>query len=261
METNHNTPDKNTIEQLLSRGIETIEVRASLEKRLLSGEQLRVKFGVDPTSPDLHLGHAVALFKLRQLQDLGHTIILLIGDFTATIGDPSGRSESRPMLTAQQIEQNWKTYKEQAGKILDVGKAEVRRNHEWFSQWSLTQLLELYSKFTVSRILERDDFTKRLQTGGELSMLEVAYPMLQGYDSFELHADIELGGSDQLFNMLMGRKVQKRLGQEPQDVIAVPLLEGLDGSKKMSKSSGNYISLQATPADMYGKLMSLPDTW
>lgn len=253
------TANKEKINQLLNKGVETIEVKASLEKRLLGGETLRVKFGVDPTSPDLHLGHAVGLFKLRQWQELGHKVIFLIGDFTASIGDPSGRSEARPMLSPKQIEENWQTYKEQASKILDINNVEVRRNHEWYGGWSLAQLLELYSKFTVSRVLERDDFTKRMQTGGELSMLELAYPMLQGYDSYALHADVELGGSDQLFNMLMGRKVQKRLGQSPQDVMAVSLLEGTDGVKKMSKSAGNYIGLQETPVNMLGKLMRVPD--
>lgn len=251
--------DKEKITRLLERGVETIEVRAHLEKRLLAGDKLRVKFGVDPTTPDLHLGHAVGLIKLRHWQELGHQVIFLIGDFTATIGDPSGRSEARPMLGPAQIEANWQSYQQQAGKILDMSQVEVRRNHEWYSGWSLAQLLELYAKFTVSRILERDDFTKRLKDGGELSMLELAYPMLQGYDSYELHADVELGGRDQLFNMLMGRKVQKRLGQEPQDVMTVPLLEGTDGIKKMSKSLGNYISVQENAAGMFGKLMSVPD--
>lgn len=252
--------NKEKITQLLNRGVESIEVRSNLEKRLLGGEKLRVKFGVDPTSPDLHLGHAVGLIKLRQWQELGHQVIFLIGDFTASIGDPSGRTEARPMLGPKQIEDNWQSYQAQASKILDISKAEVRRNHEWFGSWSLAQLLELYAKFTVSRVLERDDFTKRMQAGGELSMLELAYPMLQGYDSYALHADVELGGSDQLFNMLMGRKVQKRLGQTSQDVMAVSLLEGTDGVKKMSKSLSNYIGLQESPVNVFGKLMSVPDS-
>lgn len=231
-----------------------------LRQRLEAGGELRVKFGVDPTAPDLHLGHAVVLRKLAQWQQLGHRVILLIGDFTATIGDPSGRNEARPMLSPQQVEENWQSYRQQAGSILDMERVEVRRNGEWYSRWSLAQLLELYAKFTVSRVLERDDFQKRMGAGGELSMLELAYPMLQGYDSYELHADVEMGGSDQLFNMLMGRKVQKRLGQEPQDVVATPLLEGTDGVRKMGKSYGNYISLREPANEMFGKLMSIPDS-
>lgn len=247
------------LDELLTRGVEAIEVAGHLRGRLLAGEKLRVKFGVDPTAPDLHLGHAVVLRKLAQWQKLGHRVILLIGDFTATIGDPSGRNESRPMLSPQQVEENWQSYREQAGAIVDMSKVEIRRNGEWYSRWSLAQLLELYAKFTVSRVLERDDFQKRMAGGGELSMLELAYPMLQGYDSYELHADVEMGGSDQLFNMLMGRKVQKRLGGSVQDVIATPLLEGTDGVRKMGKSYGNYIALREPASDMFGKLMSVPD--
>jgi tyrosyl-tRNA synthetase len=247
------------IDELLTRGVETVEVESHLRQRIQAGEQLRIKLGVDPTAPDLHLGHAVVLRKLAQWQQLGHQVILLIGDFTATIGDPSGRNDARPMLSPQQIEDNWKSYQEQVSSFLDMSKVEVRRNGEWYSHWSLAQLLELYSKFTVSRVLERDDFTKRMQSGGELSMLELAYPMLQGYDSFELHADVEMGGSDQLFNMLMGRKVQKRLGSDVQDVIATPLLEGTDGVRKMGKSYGNYIALREPAPSMFGKLMSVPD--
>lgn len=247
------------IEELLTRGVEAIEVADHLRERLQAGEQLRVKFGVDPTSPDLHLGHAVVLRKLAQWQQLGHRVILLIGDFTATIGDPSGRNDARPMLSPQQVEENWQSYQQQAGAIVDMSKVEVRHNAEWYSRWSLAQLLELYGKFTVSRVLERDDFAKRMAGGGELSMLELAYPMLQGYDSFELHADVEMGGSDQLFNMLMGRKVQKRLGGGVQDVMATPLLEGIDGVRKMGKSYGNYIAMNEAAPSMFGKLMSVPD--
>ncbi len=247
------------IDELLTRGVETVEVADHLRSRLEGGEQLRIKFGVDPTAPDLHLGHAVVLRKLAQWQQLGHRVILLIGDFTATIGDPSGRNDARPMLSPQQVEENWQSYQQQAGTIVDMSKVEVRRNGEWYSRWSLAQLLELYGKFTVSRVLERDDFAKRMAGGGELSMLELAYPMLQGYDSYELHADVEMGGSDQLFNMLMGRKVQKRLGGGVQDVMATPLLEGTDGVRKMGKSYGNYIAINEPAPSMFGKLMSVPD--
>ncbi len=247
------------IDELLTRGVEAVEVADHLRSRLEGDGTLRVKFGVDPTSPDLHLGHAVVLRKLAQWQQLGHQVILLIGDFTATIGDPSGRNDARPMLSPQQVEENWQSYRQQAGAIVDMSKVEVRHNGEWYSRWSLAQLLELYGKFTVSRVLERDDFAKRMAGGGELSMLELAYPMLQGYDSYELHADVEMGGSDQLFNMLMGRKVQKRLGSAVQDVVATPLLEGTDGVRKMGKSYGNYIALREPAPSMFGKLMSVPD--
>lgn len=252
-------PSHAAIDELLTRGVETVEVADHIRQRLEAGDRLRVKFGVDPTAPDLHLGHAVVLRKLAQWQQLGHRVIFLIGDFTATIGDPSGRNEARPMLSPQQIEENWQSYQQQAGAIVDMSEVEVRHNAEWYSHWSLAQMLELYGKFTVSRILERDDFAKRMAGDGELSMLELAYPMLQGYDSYELHADVEMGGSDQLFNMLMGRKVQKRLGGSVQDVVATPLLEGTDGVRKMGKSYGNYIAMNEPAPSMFGKLMSVPD--
>ena len=247
------------VEELLTRGSEEVIEKDHLRGELASGRKLRVKFGIDPTSPYLHLGHSVPLRKLRQFQELGHQVILLIGDFTAKIGDPSGRSETRPMLTDSDIRKNMKTYKKQAGLILDMKKVEVRYNSEWYAKKGVAFLFELSSKFTVARILERDDFKKRLKEDVDISMLETLYPLLQGYDSVALEADVEIGGTDQKFNLLMGRKVQKRYGKKEQDVMTVPLLEGLDGTHKMSKSLGNFVGLTDDAESMYGKIMSLPD--
>lgn len=248
--------DMNT---LLERGVEEIIDKAHLEERLSKGEKLRVKLGIDPTAKDLHLGHTVVLRKLRQFQDEGHQAVFIIGDFTATIGDPSGRSELRPSLTSDQIKENMKNYLMEVGKVIDVKKAEIRYNSEWYKDKGLEFLMELTSKFTVARVLERDDFQKRLKGDQDVGLLEILYPILQGYDSFEIKADVELGGTDQKFNLLMGRKVQKRFGQAEQDIITVPLIEGLDGVKKMSKSLGNYIGLSDNAIDMFGKVMSVPD--
>ncbi|TAL19405.1 tyrosine--tRNA ligase [Patescibacteria group bacterium] len=244
---------------LSSRFIQDVVVRASLENKLASGRKLRVKIGMDPTAPDLHLGHAVALRLLRRFQNAGHTIVFIIGDFTAKIGDPSGKSKTRPMLDAPAIEANAKTYFEQVGLILDVKKAEIRRNSEWLGKLGFDDVIKLASKFTVARILERDDFAERFKSGSEISGHELLYPMMQAQDSVAVAADVEVGGTDQLFNMLAGRELQKKLGLPEQEVLTVPLLLGLDGTLKMSKSLGNYVGLRDKPEEMYGKLMSLPD--
>lgn len=252
--------DAEKIKELLERGVSEVIEYDSLEKKLRSGKKLRVKFGIDPTGTDLHLGHTVPLRKLRQFQDLGHQVILLIGDYTALIGDPTGRSQTRPVLTRDQVQENMKTYIDQAGKVLDMPKVEVRYNSEWYADKPGSFLMELTSKITVARILERDDFQKRLKEGVDIQMPEIIYPLLQGYDSVALNADVEIGGTDQKFNLLMGRKLQKRYDQPEQDVITVPILEGTDGEKKMSKSYGNYIALLDSPEEMFGKVMSIPDS-
>ncbi|MDO8486688.1 MAG: tyrosine--tRNA ligase [Candidatus Curtissbacteria bacterium] len=251
--------EENKIKQMLERGVEEVIDKEHLEARLRSGDVLRVKLGIDPTAPDLHLGHTVVLRKLKQFQEAGHKAILIIGDHTAMIGDPSGRNELRPQLTKEQVKRNMKNYLEEAGKVIDIKKAEVRRNSEWYDKKDIAFLLELTSKFTVARVLERDDFQKRIKEDRDIAMPEILYPLLQGYDSVEVKADVELGGTDQKFNLLMGRKVQKRYGLREQDVIMTPLLEGLDGVRKMSKSLGNYIGLSEEPANMFGKVMSIPD--
>ncbi|MRR12753.1 tyrosine--tRNA ligase, partial [bacterium] len=231
----------------------------ALKTKLESGRMLTIKLGVDPTAPDLHLGHAVPLRKLRQFQDLGHTVVLIIGDFTALIGDPSGRSTTRPPLTPEQIEANATTYIEQAFKVLDPQRTTMRRNSEWLGPMSFSDILKLTSHFTVARILERDDFQKRYREGVGISLHELLYPMAQAYDSVAIQADVELGGTDQLFNLLAGRELMEKMGLEPQVCLTLPLLEGTDGVQKMSKSYGNYIGLTDAPDDMFGKVMSVPD--
>jgi len=250
---------ENKIEEILTRGTNEVIIREHLKNRLLSGEKLRIKFGIDPTSPVLHLGHTVALRKLKQFQDLGHHIILLIGDYTARIGDPSGRSETRKMLSDEEIAENMKYYEKQAAKILDMDKVEVRHNGDWYNKKGALFLFELTSKVTVARAIERDDFKKRLKEDVDVSVLEVIYPLMQGYDSVELEADVEVGGTDQKFNLLMGRRIQRGFGKKEQDIITVPLLEGIDGVAKMSKSYGNYIGITEKPVDMFCKTMSIPD--
>ncbi len=230
-----------------------------LENQLKSGVKLRVKFGIDPTAPDLHLGHTVPLRKLRAFQDAGHTAVLIIGDFTAMIGDPSGKSSARPPLTAGEIKKNMKSYLAQAGSILDIKKTEIRYNSEWYKKGGVPLLYDLMSKVTIQRALERDDFQKRIKEGLDVTLLEVLYPLLQGYDSVAVRADVEIGGTDQKFNLLTGRKIQRRFGMAEQDILTTPLLEGTDGTRKMSKSVGNYIALRDTPYDMFGKIMSVPD--
>ena len=252
--------DQQKIEEILTRGVDEVIEKESLKKKLESGKQLRIKLGIDPTGSQLHIGHAVPLRKLKQFQDLGHQVILLIGDYTATIGDPSGRNETRPILSMEQIKENEKTYIDQAAKVLDMLKVEIRHNGEWYGQNNFTGLLmELTSKITVARILERDDFQKRIKEGSDIQMQEIMYPLLQGYDSVALEADVELGGTDQKFNLLMGRKIQKRYNQKEQDVITVPLLVGTDGVKKMSKTYDNFIALEDKANEMYGKTMSVAD--
>lgn len=251
--------DELKINRLLTRGVDEVVNKDNLEERLKKGEKLRIKLGIDPTAKDLHLGHTAVLRKLRQFQGLGHKAVFIIGDFTATIGDPSGRDTLRPVLMPKQIKDNMKNYLKEAGKVIDIKKTEVRYNSEWYKNKGLDFFMDLSRRFTVARILERDDFQKRLKNDVEVSLLEILYPILQGYDSLEVKADVELGGTDQKFNLLMGRKVQKRFDQPEQDIMTTPLLEGTDGVKKMSKSLGNYIGISDEPADMFGKVMSVPD--
>lgn len=245
--------------ELLTRGVEEVIVREHLEEALKSGRKLRVKFGIDPTAPDLHLGHTVPLRKLRAFQDLGHTAVLIIGDFTAMVGDPSGRSEARRLLTELDVRANMKTYLAQIGKVVDADAAEIRRNSEWYTKKGVGFLYDLFSKVTVQRATERDDFQKRIAEHQDVSVLEVIYPLLQGYDSVAVEADVEIGGSDQKFNLLMGRRIQGRYNQKEQDVLTTWLVEGTDGVRKMSKSLGNYIGLEEAPGEMFGKIMSIPD--
>ncbi len=253
--------DEQTINELLTRGVSEAIEKENLKKKLESGKRLRIKFGIDPTGSQLHIGHAVPLQKLRQFQKAGHQVILLIGDYTATIGDPSGRNETRPPLTQEQVKKNMETYVQQASKVIDINDIELRHNSEWYGKPDSARLfMELSSKITVARVLERDDFQKRLAEGSDIAMQEIMYPLLQGYDSVALQADVELGGTDQKFNLLMGRKLQKKYDQTEQDVVTVPILEGLDGEKKMSKTYGNFIGLTDKPEEMFGKIMSIPDS-
>jgi tyrosyl-tRNA synthetase len=243
----------------IKRGVNEIISTEELKKKLAAGKPLRIKLGVDPTAPDLHLGHTVLLNKLKTFQDLGHQIVFLIGDFTARIGDPSGRSETRKMMSSEDILKNANTYQEQVFKILDKSKTEVVFNSKWLDPLGIEGILKLAAKYTVSQMLERDDFHKRYESESPISIVEFLYPLLQGYDSVAIKADVELGGNDQKFNLLVGRELQRDYGQEPQVVITMPLLQGTDGVKKMSKSYGNYIALNDTPADMFGKIMSISD--
>ena len=245
---------------LIQRGTHEIISEEDLLKKLKENRPLRVKAGFDPTAPDLHLGHTVLINKLKTFQDLGHEVTFLIGDYTAMIGDPSGKSATRPPLSREQVEANAKTYQEQVFKILDPNKTKVRFNSEWFNQRTAADLIQLASQQTVSRMLERDDFTKRYNNHQPIAIHEFLYPLVQGYDSIALEADVELGGTDQTFNLLMGRTLQGRYGQESQVCITVPILEGLDGVNKMSKSLGNYIGVFDTPGAMYQKILSMPDS-
>ncbi|HHQ2633143.1 TPA: tyrosine--tRNA ligase [Pseudomonas aeruginosa] len=245
---------------LIQRGADEILVEAELVAKLKRGQPLRIKAGFDPTAPDLHLGHTVLINKLRQFQDLGHQVIFLIGDFTGMIGDPSGKSVTRPPLTREQVLENAETYKSQVFKILDPAKTEVAFNSSWMDQLTPADFIRLASQYTVARMLERDDFSKRYASNQPIAIHEFLYPLVQGYDSVALKADVELGGTDQKFNLLMGRELQRAYGQEAQVILTMPLLEGLDGVKKMSKSLGNYIGIQEAPGVMYSKLVSIPDT-
>ena len=245
--------------RIITSGASKIVPEADLKKKLERGVPLNIKLGVDPTSPDLHLGHAVPLRKMRQFQDLGHRVTLIIGNGTATIGDPSGKNSTRPQLTQEEVEANAATYVSQAMKILDPEKTTIVHNGDWMFPMDLKELLSIASKFTVARILERDDFTKRYQSQTPIALHEFLYPIMQAYDSVKIEADVEMGGSDQLFNLLAGRELMEKMGMEPQIALTMPLLEGTDGTRKMSKSYGNYIGLTDAPADMFGKTMSIPD--
>ena len=245
--------------EILTRGAEEIIPEESFLEQIKSKKKLRVKAGFDPTSPDLHLGHTVLLNKMKIFQDLGHQVIFLIGDFTGLVGDPSGVNETRPVLTEEQLGKNAETYKEQVFKILDPDKTEIRFNSEWMQEVHPSEFIKMLSSYTVARMLERDDFSKRYKSQQPISIHEFLYPILQGFDSVKLEADVELGGTDQKFNLLLGREVQKHYGQKQQSILTVPLLEGLDGVKKMSKSLGNYIALEDNPDDMFGKIMSISD--
>lgn len=244
---------------IIQSGVAGLTPLEAMKKKLDRGTPLNIKLGVDPTSPDLHIGHAVPLRKLRQFQDLGHEVTLIIGDGTAMIGDPSGRDTTRPQLSAEQIDANARTYMDQAMKVLDPEKTKVVHNRDWIFDLNLAELLGLLSNFTVARILERDDFSNRYHNQQPIAMHEFIYPIMQAYDSVVIKADVELGGNDQLFNLLAGRELMEKRGMEPQVCLTLPLLEGLDGVRKMSKSYGNYVGLTDEPADMFGKIMSIPD--
>ena len=250
--------------RVVKRGCDELLVESEFVRKLArsrsTGVPLRIKLGLDPTAPDIHLGHTVVLNKMRQLQDLGHQVIFLIGDFTSMIGDPSGRNATRPPLTAEQIQENAKTYYAQASLVLDPSKTEIRYNSEWCDPLGARGMIQLASRYTVARMMEREDFTRRFKGGIPISVHEFLYPLMQGYDSVALKADLELGGTDQKFNLLVGRELQKEYKQEPQCILTMPLLEGTDGVDKMSKSKGNYIGISEKPDSMFGKLMSISDT-
>jgi len=261
------TPLSNSVQEALAislRGCSELLPQADWVKKLqraeATGKPLRIKLGLDPTAPDIHIGHTVVLNKMRQLQDLGHTVIFLIGDFTSMIGDPSGRNATRPPLTREQIEANAKTYYAQASLVLDPEKTEIRYNSEWSDPLGARGMIELAAKYTVARMLERDDFTKRFQSNTPISVHELLYPLMQGYDSVALKSDLELGGTDQKFNLLVGRALQSEYGQEPQCILTMPLLVGLDGVEKMSKSKNNYIGITEDANTMFAKLLSISDT-
>ncbi|MGE4124457.1 MAG: tyrosine--tRNA ligase [Pusillimonas sp.] len=258
------TPEVEADLRVVKRGCDELLVEAEFAKKLArsraTGVPLRIKLGLDPTAPDIHLGHTVVLNKMRQLQDLGHNVIFLIGDFTSMIGDPSGRNATRPPLTAEQIQENARTYYAQASLVLDPSKTEIRYNSEWCDPLGARGMIQLASRYTVARMMEREDFTRRFKQGIPISVHEFLYPLMQGYDSVALKSDLELGGTDQKFNLLVGRELQKEYGQEPQCILTMPLLEGTDGVDKMSKSKGNYIGITETPDSMFGKLMSISDT-
>jgi tyrosyl-tRNA synthetase len=258
------TPEVEADLRIAKRGCDELLVESEFARKLAksraTGVPLRIKLGLDPTAPDIHLGHTVVLNKMRQLQDLGHNVIFLIGDFTSTIGDPSGRNSTRPPLTREQIEANAKTYYAQASLVLDPARTEIRYNSEWCDPLGARGMIQLASRYTVARMMEREDFTKRFKGGIPISVHEFLYPLMQGYDSVALKSDLELGGTDQKFNLLVGRELQKEYGQEPQCILTMPLLVGTDGVEKMYKSKGNYIGISESPDSMFGKLMSISDT-
>jgi tyrosyl-tRNA synthetase len=245
-------------ERLRERAVQ-IHIEEHLKARLDRGDKLRVKLGLDPTAPDLHVGHLVVLDALRSFQDEGHTVVLIVGDYTAMIGDPSGRSETRPMLTREQVDANAKTYFDQVFLVLDRERTEVHGNAEWLAEMGAADVLRLLGKATLQQVLQREDFAERMKAGAAIGAHEILYPFNQAYDSVAVHADVELGGTDQLFNLLFGRDIQRAYGQEPQDIAVFPLLEGTDGVQKMSKSLGNYIGISEPPEQIYGKTMSIPD--
>ncbi|MDX1535239.1 MAG: tyrosine--tRNA ligase [Candidatus Spechtbacterales bacterium] len=248
-----------TEKDLLTRGVEEVIEEKNLKKKLKKGKKLRIKFGIDPTAPDIHLGHTVPMWKLRQFQDMGHTAVLIIGDYTASIGDPSGKDKTRPPLTEKEIKKNYKTYEKQALKILRKDRLEVHKQTEWFKKFNLKELIKLTSQISVGQLLSHETFRARLRKNEPLSTHELLYPFLQGYDSVAIKADVELGAVEQKFNLLAGRIIQKQNNMNPQDVITTPYLLGTDGKEKMSKSLGNYIALQDKPEDMFGKVMSITD--
>ena len=245
--------------RILGTGAVDVITEADFRRKLGTGRPLRAKLGIDPTASDIHLGFAVVLRKLRQFQELGHTAVLIIGDFTARIGDPSGQSATRRPLEVDEVEANARTYLEQVFKVLDPDATEVRKQSEWFGEMNLAEVLRLASRATLAQITTRDDFRKRIDSSGVIGIHELMYPLMQGYDSVAVKSDVELGGTDQLFNLLFARDVQRESGMEPQDVLTMPLLEGLDGVQKMSKSLGNYVGVTDAPAEMFGKVMSIPD--
>lgn len=247
------------IDEILNRGVVDCHVKEHLKERLEKGDKLRVKLGIDPTGSELHLGHAVILRKMKQFQDAGHTVILLLGTFTGRIGDPTGKDQARPPLTDEQVRKNAETFLEQAGVILDIKNLELRENAEWLAPLTFSEVVKLAGTFTVQQMLHRDMYEKRIQEGREISLHEFLYPLMQGYDSVPLKADIELGGTDQLFNLMAGRTIQKQYGLPSQDIMTMPILIGLDGKDKMSKSLGNYIGIRENPREMFGKTMSIPD--
>ncbi len=252
--------DRAEIDSFLKRGVADIIVESELRARLEEGTPLRLKMGFDPSAPDLHVGHAVGLRKLRQLQDMGHTVVIIVGDWTAQIGDPSGRSQTRSILTHDQVLENAETYLAQFFKIVDRQRAEVRWQSDWFGPFTLTDVIKLTSRFTVAQFLQRDDFASRFEANQPIAITELLYPLLQAYDSVAIESDVEFGGTDQMFNLLVGRDLQQMMGQRPQQCFLVPLLPGTDGVQKMSKSLGNYIGIDEPANDIYGKTMSLPDT-
>ena len=245
--------------QTIRRGADELIVEEELAKKLASGRKLRIKLGLDPTAPDLHLGHTVVINKLRDFQRLGHHVQFLIGDFTGMIGDPTGKNQTRPPLTREEIEQNAQSYRDQVFKILDPDKTDILFNSKWSDPLGAEGIIRLASRYTVARLLERDDFSKRMKNNQPVALHELLYPLMQGYDSVAMKADVELGGTDQKFNLLVGRELQKQVGQEPQCILTMPLLEGLDGKEKMSKSLGNYVGIAEPPQEIFGKLMSISD--
>ncbi len=252
-------PNLEKIHQLLNRGTVEVLVKKDLEKKLLSGKPLRIKLGIDPSGKDLHIGHMVIIRKLKEFQELGHHVLLLFGNFTGQIGDPTGKSETRTIKTQEELEKNAEHYLLQASKILDIKKVEVVWNADWLKRLNFSDIIQLASQFTVAQMLERDMFQDRIKANAPISVHEFMYPLMQGYDSVALKADVELGGTDQTFNLLAGRTLQKAYGQIPQDIITLPILEGLDGKLKMGKSTKNYIGVNEAPSEMYGKVMSIPD--